>query len=591
MEQFTPPLKLKALGALEVFDSQERRLKVKGQHLLLRMWAAGREGVSRTQAGADLWPDDDQPMAHAKLRVALGRLKQSLPSGFVLEQDGLLRLALDQIQSELEEGAQSLEKTLDEVDPVEGCAHAEEAIRWIESPLLPSLDAPWIQQMRAEWDDLREEAASCLVQQAKEAGRPEVAYSAAQAGLKVNPTNGALAEAGILALIQMGDLKGASLRLKAWEKSARELEPSFAFPPRLRRLALGGEPMGSVSEDQADLAASLVERLIQEDPEAALEFLGHRLLRKEVQTRPEAALPLLERALARSQLASEASHRCLGRAALAAGLMQDHEKAVLYGERALSLAQSLPLRKAIMISLSFDYYWLGQSREALRTVDGAIETAEQIGDKIDCEIAKCQRASFWMLEGMLEEAIQGFDRSIAALREIGKDEELPDMVTILHNSALAYAHAGRWKEGEDRLNECQVCFQLHRPKHLLPLLTPLRGLTLVMVGDQRRGAGILAKGVALACRNRHQKRVGTALLMAALALAQAGRRAGAGLILSAAEAEIAREKALPSRPQKDWIATLKRVVEAPPKPLALVDACRLAVAELRLVESGDQPAS
>lgn len=581
-------VRLRVLGSLEAYDSSGLKLSVKGRSLLVRLWAAGREGVSRTQAASELWPADDLPAAHAKLRVALGRLKQSLLEGLIFERDGLLSLDFAQLQCDLDEGFRSLERVLDEVDPALGAAHGEASLRWIESPLLPDRDDAWLQSKRAEWDDLREEAAVCVVQQAKEAGSLKLVHSAVQAGLTVNPTNKDLAEAGVLALIQMGDLKGAASQLRAWEKAAKEMEPGFAFPPRLRRLALGGEPFGGPTEDQADLAASLVERLIQDDPEAAMEFLGHRFFRKEVSNRPEAALPLLERALSKSQLLSDASHRCLGRAALAAGLMQDHEKAVLYSEKALDLAQSLPLRKAILISLSFDYFWLGQADMALLTVDRAIETAEQIGDKIDTEIAKCQRATFWMLEGRLDEAIQAFDQAVMALTGMSSPDDLPDMVTILHNSALALAHAGRWKEAEEKLSQCLVCYQIHQPKHLLPLLTPLRGLILVMAGEPRRGSGILAKGVALACRNRSQKQVGSALLMAAMALAEAGRPVPAGIVLAATEAELARERTLPSKPRTEWISGLKPFVAPPSKSVSLVEACRLAVTELRQIESGAQ---
>ncbi len=581
-------VRLRVLGLLEAYDSSGLKLSVKGRSLLVRLWAAGRGGISRAQAGSDLWPEDDIPSAHAKLRVALGRLKQSLPEGLIQEGGGVLSLDIVRVHCDFDEGVKALESALDEVDPARAAAHGEEAVRWIESPLLPDYEEAWLQHKRAEWDDLREEAAVCVVQQAKEAGRLKLVHSAVQAGLTVNPTNKNLAEAGVLALIQMGDNKGAASQMRTWEKAAKEMEPEFVFPPRLRRLALGGEPFGGPTEDQTDLAASLVERLMQEDPEAAMEFLGHRIFRKEVSNRPEAALPLLERALAKSQLLSEASHRCLGRAALAAGLMQDHEKAILYGEKALGLAQSLPLRKAILISLSFDYYWLGQADMALLTVDKAIETAEQIGDKIDTEIAKCQRATFWMLEGRLDEAIQAFDQAVFALTGMSSPDDLPDMVTILHNSALALAHAGRWKKAEEKLNQCLVCYRVHQPKHLLPLLTPLRGLILVMAGEPRRGAGILAKGVALACRNRSQKQVGSALLMAAMALAEAGRPVPAGLVLAAAEADLARERTLPSKPRTEWISGLKPFVAPPSKSVSLVEACSLAVTELRHIESGGQ---
>ena len=109
--------------------------------------------VSRDELIDVLWPQLPPDAPEAGLATVLARMRRALGEG-VVQGRGELRLALapdSEVDiAQAQAGVEAAERALATGDPLAARAAAEAALEIVARPLLPGIEGPWVQQLRAE---------------------------------------------------------------------------------------------------------------------------------------------------------------------------------------------------------------------------------------------------------------------------------------------------------------------------------------------------------------------------------------------------------------------------------------------------------
>lgn len=149
----------------------EARLPGRKGRLLFAFLALNRaRPVSRDELIEALWPDDRPASPEAGLSTLLARLRRALGEGVVVgRQQITLALGPDAVIDVEVATARTLESecSVDAGDAAHGLVAAREALELVRRPLLPGLDARWLEDRRREIADLEPQlletiASACL---------------------------------------------------------------------------------------------------------------------------------------------------------------------------------------------------------------------------------------------------------------------------------------------------------------------------------------------------------------------------------------------------------------------------------------------
>lgn len=575
------------LGSLAAFVDNEPIDGLQSKSLLALMWASGSEGLTREDAARLLWPDESFSQSSGKLRVALTRLRRQLPSSALQESRARLSLNFDELEVDIDEFISTLQDFLDEVSDQRQTEEGTKVLDLISRSLLPEFEADWLTPHCLKWNELRTDAAKALISASVSVGRSDFALAAAKAGLEWDPCNEDFLERVILFAIEADQRSEAKRVYLEAEGRLKEIDPHAALPKHLAdlvhdRVESVGQPL---DKSQRESVIRFFERLAFQTPELALEVMAMPAFREEVLRQPGPTLKLLEYCLSRSTLQSEASHRCLARASSAAGLIHDSRKSIEYGEKALSLAAPLSLKKAVRLNCSFTYFWMGQIERAHELIDQAISDCHELGDEIDALLAMSQKASFWWHQGRVNEAEEAYDLVLSRLAGFSKDS-LVDIVTVSMNRTSLAAHKKDWAAAKLHLDQTLTYYRYYRPEHLLPQLKPLQGIILARSGDMAVGAELLARGIGLAYRSEQKRTLGVALLYAAELFVDQGLKLNS--LLSTVKHLMSETGQLQSRAIQSRIEELEEVSGRDREEETLEVLCRKVVQGLRALSRTDQ---
>lgn len=579
-------LKLRVLGSLEAWLDGRLLEGLQSKSLLVLLWARGSAGTTREEVALQLWPNESFSQSCGKLRVALTRLRRQLPTSVLTESQALLKLNSSELDVDLDTAVDTIQSFLDEISDERQVEDGREILELLSLSLLPEFDLSWLTPNRIKWNELRTDAAKALISAALAQGRADLALAAAKTGLAWDPANEEFLERVILSAIESDQKSEAKRLFLEGEIKLKEIDPQATLPKHLADLAFDRADSSGQALDkvQSESVLRFFERLASQTPELALEVMAMPPFREEVLRQPGPTLRLLESCLSRSSLQSEASHRCLARASLAAGLCGNPQKSIEHGEKALSLAAPLSLKKAVRINSSFTYFWMGQIERAHEMIDQAIADCLELGDEIDALLAKSQKASFWWHQGLLDEAEETYDLVLSKLDEFST-ESLVDIVTVSMNRTSLAVHKKDWGAAKRHLDQTLAFYRHHRPIHLLPQLKPLQGIILAQTGDPSRGAEILARGIGLAYRSRQKRTLAVALLHAAELFAV--REYKLAPLIPTVKQLLSDTGELQSKAIEDKFSELEKVFGCHQKAESLETLCRRVVQSLRTLVKCD----
>lgn len=578
-------LKLRVLGSLAASIDGEALEGLQSKSLITLLWAKGPEGLLREEAANLLWTNESYAQSSGRLRVALTRLRRQLPSSSLQESQSRLSFNFQEITTDWDEATAELQTFLDEISDSLQVAQASRILELLSLELLPEFQGDWLTHERLRWSELRAEAAKALVSASASQGRSDIAFCAAKAGLSLDPTNEEFLERVLLSAVESDQITEARRIYLESEVKLKEINPLGSFSKKLADLAFGrSETVGQgLDKDQRESIIRFFEKLSDQTPELALEVMALPAFREEILRQPKPTLKLLESCLHRSALESEASHRCLARASLAAGLVHDSQKSIEYAEKALSLAAPLRLKKAVRISCSFTYFWMGLPEKAHSTIDQAIKDCEELGDEVDGLLAKSQKASFWWHEGRLDEAEAAYDHVLEKLAKIGTGSVV-DIVTVSMNRTSLAVHKKDWSAAKHLLEQTLSFYRNQRPVHLLPQLKPLQGTILARTGDLARGAELLARGIGLAYRSNQNRGLAVALVYAAELFAD--NEIQLDSLLPSIKDLLLETGEMQSKAMLARIQELERVAGRPQGPENSETICRKVIQALRALAKG-----
>jgi tetratricopeptide (TPR) repeat protein len=401
------------LGTPWVEVEGEKMQGIHGLKLACLMGIFHPESISRERALGALWPDSPRSVGSANLRAALSRLRSSLPGNvLVASREGRLQFVQGLVTTDTIQLRALSEAFLDGLPAdFEGNRTLSSLIQSLTREPLEGNGEAWAEEFRFEW---RLEAADLLARLAltlESLGRLDEALEACRAGIANDPLEPRLNE----------------LRKR--------------LPKLLRERRLGLSQAFGRNLDRT--LGAMVMRLLENDKPAAQELLAAGPFREELTRNPQIFLKLYLQAVMGSDLQTLAAQRCAARAACAASLLGRTRLAVEWGEKVLKTASHLPLRKATLIIIAFDYWSLGQRDRAWEAVEEAIEACQTLGDTHDGAIALGQRAALYLRSGQGQRAEDGFEEALEVLLKEPVDKAGRDAAVLLGNHGLAALMLGK----------------------------------------------------------------------------------------------------------------------------------------------------
>jgi tetratricopeptide (TPR) repeat protein len=484
------------------------------------------ETVSRTELALSLWPDEATAATAGRLRVALSRLRQTVP---LVERDDQIGLDASRAGTDLAEVRAALRRASEEPDPA---AEAEVlASVWprLTLPLLPGLEAEWASEARIAWSV---EAGGALIRLARlwfEAGRLDGAAAALEDAIRLLPWDD---EAWSLLLRIELDRGRADEALRAFaaarralkagdgDFSAETVETAEAVRGRLYRTG-GGYPLGPV---ELDVLAGFFARAMESEPRAALAVLASTSLRPEVFRHPRPVLRLLRDVLAKCPEPSEERERAQVRAIGCLAALEDDEAVIAEAERFLASQIGDSRRRIALLNVSFSLFAVGRHEEALSALDQATEIAERTGWPYDAWQCRCQRATLVALMGRPDEALPVLEAGLDYFDEHPVAGAERDVATIRANFGLALLEAGRADEAVRQLRAADALAQETGDRAVVALTAPLLGHAEAEVGEPAAARSALLRGLRAAYREGNRRMIALALLRAGSAMQALGRR-------------------------------------------------------------------
>lgn len=541
--------------------------------------------ATRLEIADALWPDRDRAVVVNRLRVALSRLRKSIP---VIEEADRICLDSGSLTTDVREVRAALAQAAEEPDPGSELRILAGVHRALGQQVLVGETESWARMAQAEWALDGGNALIRMARLAVELGDLDLAESATAAALG---HLGHDEEAWELRLTVLSKLGSIDEGLRGFARARRELREEgsdfsqdlIAFAEDVRAgLAKvdGGYPLGRT---EADLLSRFFSRAMESEPEAALALLASSSFRPEVFRRPLVAKRLLADALARCPEPSVARERCHVRLIGALVALEEHEQAVAQGERFLAGDVADARRRIALLNISFSLFVLGEWDRALSASSEAAEIAEATGWPYDAWQCRCQHATFRSVLGEPSEAIPILESGLAhfAAHPVAGGEQ--DVATIQTNLGQALLLVGRVGEALRVLKASDTQARNGGYTSVEALSAPLLGRALASAGETGASCNALIRGLRVAYREGTRRLLAKALADTARALnsmsADADRvvRDWAGLFVTLGHR--------PTPMDEELIAGLSEITPIE-SDTQVLEAIRRAIATVRAVGTG-----
>lgn len=476
--------------------------------------------ATRLEMADALWPNVDLVVVVNRLRVALSRLRKSIP---VVERDDRMGLDPGSLTTDVGEVRAALAQAADEPDPGSELRILAGVHSALGQQVLVGEIEPWARMAQAEW---ALDAGNALIRMARlavELGDLDLAESATAAALGHLGHDEECWELRLTVLSKLGyideGLRGfARARRDLREEGSDFSQDLIAFAEDVRAgLAKvdGGYPLGRT---EADLLSRFFSRAMESEPKTALALLASSSFRPEVFRRPLVARRLLADVLARCPEASHERERCHVRLIGALVALEEHGEAVAVCERFLASDVAASRRRIALLNVSFSHFVLGNWDRALTAADEAAEIADSTGWPYDAWQCRCQLAAYRAVLGEARAAIEILDQGLSyfAAHPIAGGEQ--DVAMIQTNLGQALLLDGRVEDALSVLRAGDSQARNGGFASVEALSAPLLGRALAAVGESRAACDALIRGLRVAYREGSRRMLAKSLAETARAL-------------------------------------------------------------------------
>jgi DNA-binding SARP family transcriptional activator len=465
--------------------------------LLVRLAAAHPHPVRRDDLIASLYPDAPVAEARNRLRVALTRLRRSVP---LREAGDHVGLDPDLVRVDVADLRERLRETGLEPAAAAEARALEELLPRLGQLLFPDPAGDWELQAQSAWSETACAALERLGELAEQLIDHALAAAAAEAALRHFPYDAAAWERYLRAMTRLGRGSEAARSLAAARRRARA--EGWPFPEALDAWVPQSEESDALGPELSPGESSAMERFFRRalvaQPELAVEMLGSSSFRPEVLRAPRAVLPLLREALALPTPPSEALERIQVRVISALGLIENHA-AVLEAVAELLSRPVAPARRRIaLLAASFAHAMQGDLDAAIAAVEEAMSLAAGPTAEYDRYECRAQRATFVMLGGDLAAAEAELRAALAYLEAHSIEGAEADRLTIGANVGLCLTHQGRFPEAVEALRPVVDAARFLRLQRIVGFSAPVLGFALSQVGGE--AGPLLTDGLRAAFR-------------------------------------------------------------------------------------------
>ncbi len=518
-------------------DSDEPiAMRSNGRILAYLAWK-GDEAVDRKELMKVLWPEEQSSVAANRLRVALARLRATLGDVMVETPHGL-SLDWKQVACDIHDAKEAERDSRSSVT----ASDELEAL----TPLLPRLsqtifeleDEAWQQEAQSEWQNWAGSLCLHIADLAHMLGEQVLAEKAVDAGLQHLPYEPKLR----VHHLRLAEAAGRGNEAIKQLHAAQKIQPIHdaavnQWVEQIQRSQTEDyHPERPLSPDQLEFAGSLIEVLIEKQPELARQVLGSPETRVSAGRNPRLMHSLLLKVIENPVEYDIHWEKCVARTIGLKAWLNDYEGVLQLSPILLARTNEPPIKRAVWNAVSMAKSLIRDWQGALEAIEETIRLAEELGSELDiCSSIGTKATCLW-LQSRYEDAEKLYAETLSRLAAINSEKAEFDRLVCLGNRAFIPVMQGNFAKGRAWLEDSLAQRDASGLEVSSGLQNSCLAMTKALLGE-REGLGLLMhKGLQEAFQSESERFRLLALEFCAGALIALGESSLGWSILTQAEA-------------------------------------------------------
>lgn len=497
----------------------------------------GEEATDRKELIRALWPDEDSSVSANRLRVALTRLRGVLNSVLVETRAGL-SLDLSQVACDHHEVIESVRDAKANVATKEEMEALAALLPRLSQTLFAFDTDRWQVLAREEWQNWAGTICLRLADLAHQLADRDLVDRAVEAGLNHLPREPKL----WVHLLRNADLAGkggqAIKRLQAAQKLHAIHDP--AISQWVEQIQQAQEeafnPQKRLAPSELEFAGSLIEIIIEKQPDLARQVLGSPDTKASAGRNPHLMHSLLMKVIDQPGERDIHWERCVARTIGLKAWLNDNQGVLDLSSEILAKSKEPIIQRAVWNAVSTAKSLIRDWPGAIEAIDHAISLAEQLGDEVDFHATKGTKATCLWLQGFYKEALDLYEESLPMLRDMKSERAEFEMLMGLGNRAFIPVMQGDFVRGKAWLEDSMAQRQASGLNVPAGLQTSCLAMVKAILGEREGIAALMHQGLIEAFTSDSDRFKLIALEFAAGALIACGESPLGWSILTQADA-------------------------------------------------------
>lgn len=414
----------------------------------------GDQPVDRKELLRVLWPEEQSSVAANRLRVALTRMRSGLGPVLIESSHGL-SLDWNLISCDYHEVIESERDSRSNVATADELQALAALLPALSQTLFAFEDEPWQKEAREAWQAWAGGILLHLADLAHLLGDQHLTEKAVEAGLTHLPAEPKL----WVHLLRLGDAQGqgdqALKRLQAAQKAYSIQDPVLSkwIEQIQQSQADVFSPQKPLTPDELEFAGSLIEVLIEKQPDLARQVLGSP------ETRTSAGRsPRLMHSLLLKVIENPAEHdlhweRCVARTIGLKAWLNDHQGVLTLAPGLLERTKEPLIQRAVWNAVGTAKSLIRDWPGAMEAIEQTILLAVQMQDEVDVCSSKGTKATCLWLQGHFEESLALFDETLPKLAQMRSERAEFERLIGLGHRAFIPVMQGDFATGREWLED------------------------------------------------------------------------------------------------------------------------------------------
>lgn len=473
--------RIETLGSVKLIDlSRDEALPLRSNGRLVAYLAVRAPAVvSRKTLVSEIWPDVPTAIGLNRLRVAISKLRQIIPSVLVVAGDGL-SIDPESVECDAWEFLELVKGAGDTMRVEDELAALYEAAQFFTrnaaAGKLEGWDSGVLSHVLSAYHD------ACLrIGELALNLRRESLIVQSRASLTFFPHDAVLWSQYLQASLNLGNGEAAVKELAATKD--KTLLANKDLRQLIELILNRGRPDEDIfSSEEAKVAAEVVKAVVTSRKELARAILCSPETLSLAGSNPRAMLGLLERVVADPLPGDEHWERCMARICGLKAWLGDSDGVFEYGSQITAHSSNPVILRATWNAISLAHSFRREWTEAMCAIETTIGYAKQTGNEVDVLSGEGNRASYLWQQCRFEESEREYDRILARVKEIGTPQAEFEYVIGFGNRAFIPVMQADWPRALRLIEESQE-MRVGALKVPMGLLLPCLGMVRMALGE------------------------------------------------------------------------------------------------------------